>query len=198
MRSRYALVEALLKVNTAAAVQDALDNLLDMLRLCPGDNMGMRSEVPALFIRLGQDQECYDFIKWWNTTGSSGDYETGPGEPFLDIKGADMLEALDKSVVAIYPDLNRTIGLTLLKIRLLFDLRQLHNAAALRAKAPQEIVDTIRSHLASATIASSPTLLRDVQNGKDLQPYMDLLESQLWTLYGVVVKANVHFWPAGI
>jgi len=92
-----------------------------------------------------------------------------------------MLEALDKSVVEKYADLNHAVGLTLLKIRLLFDLRQLHNAAALRAKAPQEIVDTIRSHLASATITSSPTLLRDVQNGNDLQPYMDLLKSQLWT-----------------
>ncbi len=58
MRARYALVEALGKVNTRDAVQAQLDHLLDMLRLCRGDNMGVRYLVPHLMLRLNQDQEC--------------------------------------------------------------------------------------------------------------------------------------------
>jgi hypothetical protein len=29
--------------------------------------MGVRDLIPALYIRLDQDQECYDFLKWWLT-----------------------------------------------------------------------------------------------------------------------------------
>ena len=69
MRYRYALVEALLKIDTYAAVLAAHDHLMEMLYLCRGDNMGVRDTVPALKLRLRRDQECYDFLKWWYTTG---------------------------------------------------------------------------------------------------------------------------------
>ena len=77
MRWRYALVEALLTEHTYAAVSAALDHLLDMLRLCRGDNMGVRDSVPALYLRLGREQECYDFIKWWATMGEQSNYDWG-------------------------------------------------------------------------------------------------------------------------
>src|SRR5215471_18139118 len=47
MRARFALVEALQKIKTHDSVQAQLDHLLDMLRLCRGDNMGVRDLVPA-------------------------------------------------------------------------------------------------------------------------------------------------------
>ena len=65
MRARFGLVEALLEVQTFDAVDQAHSHLMHMLRLCRGDNMGVRDLVPALFLRLGRDQECYDFLKWW-------------------------------------------------------------------------------------------------------------------------------------
>lgn len=60
MRARFANVEALLKVNTNTAVQAALDDLMDMHRLCRGDNMGVRDLTPHCFLRLGKDQVKQD------------------------------------------------------------------------------------------------------------------------------------------
>jgi hypothetical protein len=33
---------------------------MDMLRLCRRDTLEVRDHNPALFLRLGKDQECYD------------------------------------------------------------------------------------------------------------------------------------------
>lgn len=65
MRARYAHVEALLEVQTRTAVARALEHTLDLFRLNRSDNLGVRNLVPSLSIRLGRDQECYDFLKWW-------------------------------------------------------------------------------------------------------------------------------------
>jgi hypothetical protein len=67
MRDRFAYVQALQKLDTYASVKLQLDTLLDMLRLCRGDNMGVRNLVPGLMLRLNMDQECYDFIKWYSS-----------------------------------------------------------------------------------------------------------------------------------
>jgi hypothetical protein len=77
MSQRYALVESILQVHSAEAAQEGLDHLLDMLLLCRGDNMGVRSVVPAVMLLLNRDQDCYDFLKWWATTGNQGDYDWG-------------------------------------------------------------------------------------------------------------------------
>lgn len=71
MRARGALVDELLQLHTREAVQEALDHVMDMLRLCCNDNMGMRDLATALFLRLGRDHECYRFIKWWHLYGGN-------------------------------------------------------------------------------------------------------------------------------
>ncbi|KAL9004492.1 MAG: hypothetical protein Q9188_002694 [Gyalolechia gomerana] len=75
MRARYGLVDALLKINTFDAVRAAAYHVRDMFRLCRSDNMGMRDLLPALYLRLGRDQEAYDFVKWCETKGSESDYD---------------------------------------------------------------------------------------------------------------------------
>lgn len=84
MRARYALIEALKRIKTLDAVQTALDHLMDMLRLNRGDNMGVRDLVPALLLRLGRDQDCYDFVKWYQTMGQQGDYDWGDVTAFFE------------------------------------------------------------------------------------------------------------------
>lgn len=64
MRARYGLLDSLRKIRTREAVQASRDHVMDLLRLCRGDNMGVRDMTPALMIRLGHDQEAYDFMKW--------------------------------------------------------------------------------------------------------------------------------------
>jgi len=77
MRARYGLVESLLKIKTHAVVKATSDYIIDMLRICRSDNIGVRGLAPALFLRLEKDQQCYDFLKWYHTTGESPTYDWG-------------------------------------------------------------------------------------------------------------------------
>ncbi len=75
MRARFAAADALLKVNTKTAVEQALEHFTDMLRLCRSDNMGVRDIIPHLLLRLGREQECYDFLKWWAIIDDKDHYD---------------------------------------------------------------------------------------------------------------------------
>jgi len=92
--------------------------------------------------------------------------------------------------------LSFSVALTLLKIRLLLDLRTLRDTGAIGEKVPQEILDSIRGQLVSPVIASNTQLLNDIITGKRLDLYISDLESQVETLYGAVKAENKHFWPA--
>ncbi|KAH6649480.1 hypothetical protein F5144DRAFT_607639 [Chaetomium tenue] len=106
MRARFAAADALLQVETVAAVEKSLEHFTDMLRLCRSDNLGVR------------DAECYDFLKWWATVDDNYDW-ANPALPYLDIENANALESLD------WPreNLAHLVTLTLLKLRLLLDFQ---------------------------------------------------------------------------
>lgn len=53
MRARFAAADALLRIDTAAAVEQALGHFTDMLRLNRSDNMGVRDVIPSLLLWLG-------------------------------------------------------------------------------------------------------------------------------------------------
>jgi hypothetical protein len=128
MTARFALVEALVKIKTKHAVQAALNHLLDVLRLCRGDNMGVRDLVPALFLRLGKDQQCYDFVKWWATTAQDSHYNWGDtSAPYLHPKDEDVFEPIDL-FTGRFTDLTHAVSVTLMKIRLLLDVKSLQNS----------------------------------------------------------------------
>lgn len=65
MSARLDLMTAILNLRNGEAVEAALARGLDMLRLCRGDNQGVRSKMPALYLRLGRDQDAFDFLKWY-------------------------------------------------------------------------------------------------------------------------------------
>jgi len=97
MQSRFDLMTAILNIRTGEAFEAALSHALEMLRLCRGDNLGVRFQVPALYLRLGRDQEAYKFIKWWMTTSSASDYSIMDlSLPYLDLHGHDVLEYFDE------------------------------------------------------------------------------------------------------
>ena len=194
MRARYALVEALLKVNTYAAAHAAHAHLMDMLRLCRGDNMGVRDLVPALKLRLGRDQECYDFCKWWATTGQESRYDWGDmSNPYLDIKNADVFESPHGLFIREYGSLSHSSATTLLKIRLLLDLRALQNSLMIGNKVPQEVLDSVRGELVSGSVIADN---KGIMDAKDQAPLIERLEIQVRDLYGAVQKSNRYFWQA--
>ncbi|KAI1090317.1 hypothetical protein F5B19DRAFT_504121 [Rostrohypoxylon terebratum] len=119
MRARLAAADALLQVNTTKAVETALAHFQDMLRPCRPDNLGIRDIVPGLLLRLGREQECYDFLKWWAVVDD--DYDWGDVSlPYLDICGADAFEAVNAFASGL--SLSQLIILTLLKLRLYLDI----------------------------------------------------------------------------
>ncbi|KAF2031696.1 hypothetical protein EK21DRAFT_62694 [Setomelanomma holmii] len=193
MRARYTLVEALLKINAFQAVSAALDHLLDMLELCRSDNLGARDVIPGLYIRLGRDQEAYDFCKWWATTGQENDYDwDSTGLPYLDVKNADVFEEVG-AFVGAWPSLAHNVAITLLKVRLMMDLQSLQQARLdAGPHVPQEILDTIQQHTASSIITGRS----EIVNRVDQTPHIMQLQKQVKELHAAVHKANPYFWPA--
>ncbi len=64
MRARCAVIKALETIGTQQSLNEAVDHIFGCLTLCRGDNMGLRDLAPSMMLRIGQDQACYDFIKW--------------------------------------------------------------------------------------------------------------------------------------
>ncbi|KAG4272979.1 hypothetical protein FPRO04_10059 [Fusarium proliferatum] len=200
MRSRYHMVDVLLQVfgtpgGKIDAVQEALDNLVDMLRLCRGDNMGVRDLVPHLYIRLNRDQEAYDFVKWYATTGSESKYDWGDmDQPYLDIRDADVLEEpLETWANGKYLSLGHVAAVTLIKVRILLDLQSAQNAArALNGTIPPEIVGLIRGELVGSAVAGRPDIL--MGSTDHLTKLIKKVKSQIVKLYRSVNEYNPHFW----
>lgn len=84
----------------------------------------MRTIIPALYIRLGRDQECYDFLHWWpmNT-----DEEYIFGDPRFYVKKQDAFKPVDGSVKEFPFMLPQLVSLVLVKVRMLIDLRKIRN-----------------------------------------------------------------------
>jgi hypothetical protein len=196
MKLRFGLVNLILKVKTPDAVNAALQHLMDMLRLCRTDGAGARNLVPSLFLRLGKDQECYDFVKWWHTTGQDSHYDwEDMSLPFLDVKDADVFEDVFEPVVVFTEKclaLSHTVSVTLLKVRLLLDVRALQSSIGMSEKLPQEALDNNPSQFVSTIVAKN----KDIMESKDQSALIEKLESQVKELYMAVKRANNYFWSA--
>ena len=197
MRARFGLVVAITKIKTYDAVNSALDHLMDMLRLNHSDNMGLRDIIPPLLLRLGRDQQCYDFVKWHQTTGQEGDHDWGDMSfPIHDIMNADVFEPVDYMCRIDHPsylDLSQISAIALLKIKLLLDVETLKVSTVLGTKVPSEILDDIQSHIPRSTIISQN---KDITLHSNYAPYIEKLSSQVVTLYQAIERANGYFWRA--
>ncbi|KAA8619885.1 Zinc finger domain-containing protein MYND-type [Pyrenophora tritici-repentis] len=189
MKSRNELISALGKINTKLAVQAALDHALDLLRLNPQDNMYVRSCVPTLFLRLGRDQGCYSFCKWWVTVGHDYDYDWRDTRPSqLIMKNTDAFEPVDafervrnftrpnpnNKNVPSFSDLSHVVAVTLVKIRILLTL----NGTSPTYMSP---------------IVTGNLVIMSAQNQK---ANIEKLDRQIKKLYDSVKRINKHFWPA--
>lgn len=201
MRERFNLVQATLSYfKNIAAVETSLDHLTDMLRLCHFDTVGARHVLPTLHLRLGRDQECYDFIKWWANTASNADYNwSNRDAPYLDVRDADALECPVQGL-SIDDGINLSHGacVALIKVRILLDLRNMQNLArAFHGVLPQEIIDIIRGQaLISSVLAARKDIIQaPVDETADL---LQLVKSQVKMLFDAVGRRSWQFWPAMI
>jgi hypothetical protein len=175
MQARYSLVDALLKINTVQAVTTALDHSMDMMHLNRSDNQNMRSIVPSLYLRLGRDQECYDFLKWWGTIGQNPDYEG----PQFNLKDQDAVEPVIDFLKAFLP-LSHFVSLALLKTRMLIDIRAIQN----ESDGQQHFTSSITTSKLETFKSGRPEVLSD------------WLKRLVMNLYIAICCANEHFWPA--
>ncbi|KAL8718587.1 MAG: hypothetical protein Q9225_004289 [Loekoesia sp. 1 TL-2023] len=192
--ARYTLVKAILEIKTFDAADSAAEHIRDMLRLCRSDHMGFRDLLPALYLRLGRDQEAYDSIKWYETTDDSSIYDWDDMDlPYLDIVNADVFES-PQYLGEKYPSLANLVCVDLLKVKMLLDLKNLQKSAFLKdTRLPQELIDRIRYFIPLSNIIRNNAKIMSTTN---YHPRMRELFGQAGFLYETVNLFNPHFWPA--
>ncbi|KOS38461.1 hypothetical protein ACN38_g10722 [Penicillium nordicum] len=185
MQARVALCNIMSSIGNVESLEAQLGLLMENLRLCRGDNMGSRDVIPGLMIRLQQDQECYDFLKWWATTGRNHHYDWGNTNlPYLDVKNANPLEPVD--MFRGNSNLPHIVSLTLVKIKVLQAI-----LTGMRS-ADESITHMLGLRPKPSTIAKNT----NIANCQDAPLEGAKLKAQIRALYESVKKLNPHFWPA--
>jgi len=182
--ARMGLVNALGCVNNRISDSTRLMHLEDLISLCRTDLIGLREEIPDVLLRLGQDQECYDFIVWWTRAGKAlnrgwdGNEET---QPFLDTRVADVFESLESCFgVMEEASTQHLLDVLLIKVRLLLDARQL-----LRLPQSPQATDAEIRVLSHITAARHSSITPEVA---------ERLADQIKTLHRAVHGRNEFFW----
>jgi hypothetical protein len=167
---------------------------MDMMQLCWSDNMGPRDIIPGLMIRLGRDQDAYDFLLWYATTGSESTYDWGDAGPtFLNVKGANAFESIESRWTGQFIDLSHSVCVALIKMRILLDLQAIQNASrALNGTVPREIIELIRGELIGGIVESAATILRDDMD--DMACRIQDIKHQIKDLYVGIKNYNTHFF----
>ncbi|THY55896.1 hypothetical protein D6C99_03007 [Aureobasidium pullulans] len=88
--------------------------------------------------------------------------------------------------------LSHAVVVVLIKIRLLVDLRALHQSVIVHEKLLRGLVDSVCHQLVSNIIAPN----KDTVKSQDLSPVIKNVESQVNELCRYIAKANKHFWAA--
>ncbi|KAF4993686.1 hypothetical protein FDECE_13343 [Fusarium decemcellulare] len=168
-------------------VEDDLDKFNDMLRLRRPDNLGVRDIIPHLLLRLGREQECYDFLKWWATMDDK-DLRNGHYDWDHAARGANVFEPIDM-FCSRGLSLSHLVALTLLKLRLYLDMDTYHESEfGFGFDEPRHGVDRPVGRLIRAKMRTI-----DVY---DVSTMREALQSQYHRLLQVVNDANPYFWEA--
>ena len=154
MRARFDLADTVRRLGSLDGVTEALGHLRDMLRLCRGDNMGVRDLIPPMMLQLDQDSECYDFVKWYETEGQRGDYDWGNMDlPFLSVKGANVLEDVGY-LTRKYGRIQHISAVMLLKLKLLVDIIYVKLARkVIAARLPPELWERVELHVVRSSVS---------------------------------------------
>lgn len=195
MRARYAVIDTLGGINSHDAVKAQLAHVLDMLRLCYNDNLGMRVWLPPLLVRLDMDQECYNFVEWWAEVGHEDVSEFWDRTDLLTPRGRNvgLFEQSVYDLAKESPELSQLAAVALLKTKLLLDLCALPgNRSVLRMlKVPRHVLDISKPFTPrSPVITGDPRLM----NKRDHLELLPSLELHVYQLYTIIQSLNPHFW----
>ncbi|TLS30535.1 hypothetical protein PpBr36_03444 [Pyricularia pennisetigena] len=129
MFAQMRLATAMCLFDTPDAVNAQVELLLKMSWLGRRDDgLYLRTIIPGLMLRLGKDQECYDFVKWWGTTPVNSPCFDDIYLPYLDLKGSNAFENYGWIFSSSSLELPMVVALLLLKIRLYLDIKLIQRA----------------------------------------------------------------------
>lgn len=186
------LVKELVKIKTFDAVEKALNHSMEVLRKHRINHLDLKYIVPVLLLRLNREQECYDFVKWYATTGQKKGYVwEDVQQPYLDVIDANYLEPVD-IFVGEPLQLCHAVVVMLIKMRLLNNFKNLHNSMFLYERLPTEIADKIRKMLVTST---KITKINGFVCGEDQKRLIKTLEFELKQLHAAINSSNKYFWP---
>lgn len=190
MSDRFCFIESLLDVSTRCAVEQAFTHIIETFKICPWDDLCLRCFFPSVLLRLGMDQECYDFLKWWcNYDLIAYDWDDAD-LPYYKARKEDVFEPCD--FFEISTDLDHLVAGTLFKIRLLISLQSMQDTLKVcEGKVPQEVADMIQWHAAGTLLQNRPDILALT----DYTPHIAAVKEQVRHLFRLVSEENMHFWP---
>ncbi|KAM7212955.1 hypothetical protein V8F06_011659 [Rhypophila decipiens] len=205
LKARFIHAETLIRSWRRQGIEDALTIYLAMLQHDRADHQGCRHLIPALYIRLGRDQECYDFLKWWATTVRDEELLSDMTRPYLDTKNADATSLEDLVKLWIEPEteymnsLFLVAPLLLLKIRLLRAVQEIFNH---REEEPdlttEQVLEKIRPQVGDI-LERRPDLIpsgTDIfETGSPLGKAADDLEESIDKLVHKVNELNEYYIP---
>ncbi|XP_066921074.1 uncharacterized protein [Clytia hemisphaerica] len=111
-----------MKNNSKLALELSVEHMLDLIWLCRGDNLGVRLHIPSILCVLGEVQEAYDFLKWWQDRDLiSCCYDMKL--PYCNLKGEDMYESLSELKLSNHTDVHWYVDLFLIKYKLIRQLK---------------------------------------------------------------------------
>lgn len=110
---------------------------------------------------------------------------------YQDVRDADAFEEPAVFVEDTW-DLSHQVSATLVKIKMLLDLRALQTSKIVGGRVPQELLDEIRANLVSDIVSRNERFVA----GCDLSNLIQELQGHVEILFKAVDQANKHFWPA--
>lgn len=189
--------ETLIRSWRRQGIEDALTVYLDLLRLNKGDNQGSRFLIPGLYLRLGRDQDAYDFCKGWVLQFKGKvDESIDSNAAYLHTKNADAIEGVD-IWTGKHLDLTHAACVQLIKVRLLLGLQAVQQFKAARpagapALSPQELLAAVREHYCGDILERKPELIAD---DEAIDKTLGNIADQIGDLFQATGTYNKHFWP---
>lgn len=195
---RCVLVGMISGINTREAVEKQLEHSMEILRLCPNDNLGARKTVAPMMIRLNQDLECYAFLKSWVLVSNrSYDNWSNPGLPRFNVESADIFEPVDM-FLGLNIGISLTVPLCLLKLKTFLDLSLVEaQKGSARSTGPvgtsREYFNSLRNAVTrSQALLSTPNFTNPTTRISTLSR----LQFQVDVLFNEVNRTHPDFWPA--
>lgn len=198
MIARLNFTDELLAIHTFDAVALVVSEYTDMLRLCPRDDLGISHRLPAQLLRLGRDQECYDFLKFW-ANEEDNLYDLN-GEDSLTLRQRyDNSDVLDDPTAALKLcssefEMHRFVPAFFLKASLWLNMRELAHASTILGKThrtiPPELVINIQLYLATPAILNNTVILSDIRHGRNLEHHVSTLRSHAELIWRTISLAS--------